>query len=92
MIHKNPLVQDSNIPFEPEVVFGPLLFYTHPSSHFENIEINGKAYKYDKYGNCTGWVSCLLSYDSNLDWEEIGIWDPINRQIQDYHFGYSYFN
>ena len=75
-------------PPEHQILIGPLL---QPNDcDFENLTINGKKYRYDRYGNITGYKHCLLSYDSNLDLEEIGFWDSFNNCIVKWHFYYSY--
>lgn len=78
---------NSKLP-KDQILTGPLQMYY--DNHFEDLTINGKNYKYDRYGNITGYKHCLLDYDSNLDLKEIGFWDPINNRIINYHFYYSY--
>jgi hypothetical protein len=72
-----------------QILIGPLRLYYNDC--FENLIINDKTYKYDRHGNITGYKHCLLSYDSNLDLEEIGFWDKDNHCVIEWHFGYSYF-
>ena len=78
----------------PLAIYGPLLRPEHGEyneSELENITINKKSYKLDKYGNVSGYKNCIFGYDSGGYLEEIGIWDPENKMIIEYEFGYNYF-
>lgn len=77
-------------PRYPPVICGPV--QNLDESHFEDLTINNKHYKHDKFGNITGYKSCLLVYDSGGYLEEVGIWDTENTKIVEYKFGYQYFD
>ena len=78
----------------PLSICGPLLRPKHGEyneNELENITINKKSYKIDKYGNVCGYKNCIFTFDSCGELEEIGIWDAENYRIIEYEFGYSYF-
>ena len=75
----------------PPTICGPLLPLRrgeYNESEMEDITINKKIYKFDTYGNISGYKGCLFSYNSAGYLEEIGIWK--NNRITKYTFGYSY--
>ena len=78
----------------PLSICGPILRPKHgdyDENKLENITINKKSYKLDKYGNVSGYKNCIFTFDSGGFLEEIGIWDTENNRIIEYEFGYSYF-
>tara|TARA_B110000967_G_scaffold166103_1_gene174018 strand:+ start:865 stop:1179 length:315 start_codon:yes stop_codon:yes gene_type:complete len=77
----------------PPTICGPLLCQyrgEYDESLLDDITIDNKRYKIDIYGNVSGYESCLFSYDSCGNLEEVGIWE--NGGITEYTFGYTYFS
>ena len=76
----------------PPLLIGPIQYYDESllEDLLEDLIIDGKPYKHDKYANVTGYINCVLAHDSNCDLEKIGILDTVNNIIIDYQFEYSY--
>tara|TARA_B100000795_G_scaffold129705_2_gene96743 strand:- start:1329 stop:1556 length:228 start_codon:yes stop_codon:yes gene_type:complete len=70
----------------PAITYGPLLAYNEDK--LDDIIINDIRYKYDKYGNITGFKNGLFAYDSGHYLEMIGTYK--NCEIKMYKCGYFY--
>ena len=71
------LVDDMpDLVYENNVLGYDFTYLNHQTSRFENIYVDGVHHYHDKYGDITGYVNLLLVFDSNLDLEPVGIYNP----------------